>query len=63
MPRKQGKVPAYCHHKASGQAVVRLDGVDHYLGCYGSDESHERYDRAIAEWRAHIAGSSMENRR
>ncbi len=52
MPRKPGKVPAYCHHKASGQAVVRIDGQDHYLGPYGSDQSHEHYERAIAEWRA-----------
>jgi len=52
MPRPSGKVPAYCLHKASGQAVVRIDGVDHYLGPYGSDQSHELYERTIAEWRA-----------
>ncbi len=51
MPRKTGKVPSYCHHRASGQAVVRLDGVDHYLGTHGSPESHECYERAIAQWR------------
>ena len=52
MPRKPGKVPAYCLHKASGQAVVRVDGIDHYLGPYGSDESHELYERVIGEWRS-----------
>lgn len=52
MPRKPGKVPAYSLHKASGQAVVRLDLVDHYLGPYGSPESHERYQRAVAVWSA-----------
>ena len=51
MPRLAGKVSAYCLHKASGRAVVRLVGKDHYLGgpC-GSPESHERYERLIAEW-------------
>lgn len=48
MPRRAGKVPAYSLHKASGKAVVRLDGKDHYLGPYGSPESHERYERLIA---------------
>ena len=51
MPRRQSKVPSYCLHKASGQAVVRLDGRDRYLGPHGSLESVERYERAIAEWR------------
>ena len=52
MPRKPGKVPSYCRHKASGRAVVRIDGRDHYLGEYGSPASHEEYERCIAEWRA-----------
>ncbi|MCA8994174.1 MAG: hypothetical protein KDA88_19495 [Planctomycetaceae bacterium] len=50
MPRKS-KVPSYSHHKASGRAVVRIGGRDHYLGAYGSDESHAAYARLIAEWR------------
>jgi integrase len=50
MPRKRGKVPSYCRHKASGQAVVRIDGVDHYLGPYGSPSSHDQYERLLAEW-------------
>lgn len=52
MPQAARKVPSYCHHKASGRAVVRIDGNDHYLGLYGSDESHARYQAAIAEWRS-----------
>jgi integrase len=52
MPAPSGMVPAYCHYKASGRAVVRLDGRDHYLGPYGSPESHERYARLIAEWQS-----------
>lgn len=49
MPAKH-KVPSYSRHKASGQAVVRIHGRDHYLGPYGSPESHERYARLIAQW-------------
>ena len=48
MPRTPGKVPSYCHHKASGRAVVRIDGRDHYLGQYGCDDSHAEYQRLIA---------------
>ncbi len=51
MPRTPGKVPSYCHHKASGRAVVRIDGRDHYLGQYGCDDSHAEYQRLIAQWR------------
>ncbi len=53
MPRKSHKVPSYCHHKASGKAVVRINGRDCYLGEYGSPESHEQYERIISEWRGH----------
>ena len=52
MPAKTAKVPSYCRHKASGQAVVRLNGRDHYLGPYGTPESHERYTRLLAQWRS-----------
>lgn len=52
MPRLQSKPPAYCRHTASGQAVVRIHGRDRYLGRYGSSESYEAYERALAEWRA-----------
>jgi len=50
MSRRALKVPSYCLHKASGRAVVRLGGRDVYLGEYGSPESHEEYERVIAEW-------------
>lgn len=46
------KTPSYCHHRASGQAVVRVSGRDVYLGKYGSAESHERYEQFVAQWRA-----------
>lgn len=50
MPRLKHKPPSYSLHKASGQAVVKLDGRSHYLGAYGSPESHAAYRRLIAEW-------------
>jgi integrase len=52
MPRLLKSAPKYCRHKASGQAIVTLSGVDHYLGPYGSKASRLEYDRLIAEWLA-----------
>src|SRR5689334_20314736 len=46
------RTPSYCRHKASGQAVVRINGKDHYLGQYGTAASRAEYDRIIAEWLA-----------
>ncbi len=48
MPSK--RKPSYLLHKPTGQARVRIDGKDHYLGLYGSPESRERYEDLIAEW-------------
>jgi hypothetical protein len=44
------KPPAYRLHKPTGQAVVRIDGRDHYLGKHGAEASQEKYRRLIAEW-------------
>ena len=52
MPAKARKTPGYRLHKPTGQAVVRVDGRDHYVGKFGTPESHERYHRLIAEWLA-----------
>jgi integrase len=46
------RTPSYCLHKATGQAVVRIDGRDYYLGKYDSPESRAEYNRLIAEWYA-----------
>jgi len=46
---KARRIPAYVHHKASGQARVRIDGKDHYLGVYGSPESKIKYDDLIGK--------------
>jgi len=48
MPSK--RKPGYLLQKPTGQARVRIDGKDHYLGPYGSSESRERYEDLIAEW-------------
>jgi integrase len=44
------KPPKYCRHKASGQAVVSINGKDYYLGPYGTKASKLEYDRLIGEW-------------
>ena len=45
-------LPKYAKHKATGQAVVRLSGVDFYLGPHGTKASKIEYDRMIGEWLA-----------
>jgi hypothetical protein len=51
MPRLSlGQLPAYRRHKASGQAIVTLDGRDHYLGTWKSAESKNEYRRITKEW-------------
>ena len=37
MPVQARKVPSYRLHKPTGQAVVRLDGRDVYLGKHGTE--------------------------
>lgn len=41
--------PKYCKHKASGQAVVSLNGKDHYLGPHGTAVSKREYDRLVGQ--------------
>ncbi len=50
--RRRQIIPGYRKHKASGQAVVTLSGVDHYLGIHGTQASKNEYDRVTAEWLA-----------
>jgi site-specific recombinase XerD len=46
MPRIKG-IPAYGLHKPTGQARVRIDGKDVYLGPHGSEESKRKYERIV----------------
>jgi integrase len=52
MPRLTNTTPAYRRHRPSGQAVVTLNGVDHYCGPHGTAASRREYDRIIGEWLA-----------
>ncbi len=62
MPSKT-RIPSYRLHRASGCAVVTLNGQDHYLGAFNSPDSRSEYRRVISEWiaRAQIS-SAGENR-
>jgi integrase len=44
------RVPSYRRHKPTGQAVVTLNGHDHYLGKWNSASSRAEYDRLMGEW-------------
>ena len=46
-------IPSYRRHKASGQAVVTRNGVDHDQGKWNSAQSKAEYDRVVNEWLAH----------
>lgn len=51
MPRTRvGTVPKLQHHRATGQARVKIAGRDYYCGRAGSKESIARYHRLIAEY-------------
>ena len=52
MPKLLNRNPKYSRHRASGQAVVTIDGKDVYLGPYGTKASKAEYDRVIAQWLA-----------
>lgn len=51
-PYRKTRVPSYRLHKPSGQAVVRLNGKDFYLGKHSTPESHQAYERLTGEWLA-----------
>lgn len=45
---RNARIPSYTLHKPTGQARVRVNGRDCYLGPYGSVESRHRYGQLIA---------------
>jgi integrase len=47
---RRTRTPSCRLHKPTGQAVVTLNGKDHYLGRHGTPESKGQYDRLISEW-------------
>ncbi|MFH1417126.1 MAG: tyrosine-type recombinase/integrase [Planctomycetota bacterium] len=52
MPRLVHITPSYRRHRSSGQAVVTLNGIDHYLGPWKSKASRVEYERLVGEWLA-----------
>ncbi|HEV2294521.1 MAG TPA: site-specific integrase [Tepidisphaeraceae bacterium] len=65
--RTTAAVPAYRVHKAKNLGYVRLDGRMVYLGKAGTEQSHDRYRRVVAEWLAtgrvcQTAGANVEGR-
>ncbi len=52
MPRLVNRPPKYRHHKSTGQAVVSLNGKAIQLGPFGSELSHQRYQKVLEQWRS-----------
>lgn len=52
MPILKEELPKYRKHRASGQAIVTVQGHDFYLGPWNSKASRVEYDRIIAEYLA-----------
>ena len=52
MPRLIEGTPKYRRHRASGQAIVTIQGHDFYLGPWNTKGSKVEYDRIISEWLA-----------
>ena len=50
------RVPKYRRHKPTGQAVVTLNGKDHYLGKWNTKASRAEYRRLVGEW---LAGADI----
>jgi integrase len=50
MGRKKNPRPSYLIHKPSGQARVRINGQDIYLGQYDSAESWQKYHELMARF-------------
>ncbi len=52
MPRLIESLHKHRKHRAPGQAVVTLCGVEFYLGPHGTQVSRREYDRLVGEWLA-----------
>ena len=48
---KKRLIPGMCHHKASDQAYVKIDGRRIYLGKWDTPEAEAAYQARIADWR------------
>jgi Meiotically up-regulated gene 113 len=58
LPRRPGRMriwpPRIQHHKASGQARIRIEGKDIYLGVYESANAAENYARIISQYTPNV---------
>ncbi len=52
MPRLINRNPSYRKHKATGQAIVTIDGKDYYLGPWKTQASKVEYDHLLGVWLA-----------
>ena len=46
------RIPSYRQHKPIGQARVKLDSKDNWLGIYGTKASKDKYDAIVTDWLA-----------
>jgi hypothetical protein len=49
VPRRKKQIPAYQLHGHTGQARVKIEGKDHYLGPFGSEESKQKYQEIVRD--------------
>ena len=62
MPKKTVRSrPKYTLHRGTGQARVRINGKDHYLGEHGSADSRERYEELMRLWFDRQGDVSLKN--
>ncbi len=59
MSRPKNPIPKYNRHRASGQARIRVNGKDIYLGPWNSKESRAEYNRICAELEATPTGGTV----
>jgi hypothetical protein len=62
MPRLTRSIPSYRKHRASGQAIVTLNGRDFYLGPYSTKVSRAEYDRLVGQWLQHNVSGTFVGR-
>ena len=58
MSKHKADIPSYRRHRASGQAVVTLNGVDHYLGPWNTEASEPNTTGSRASGWSGDAGST-----
>jgi integrase len=55
-------VPKYRKHRASGQAIVEINGKTYYLGPHNTQASHREFDRIVGEYLATGRASTFGSR-